>query len=139
MSSYSNFLINGLMDNCRTSWGFLDIEKSSKLQNLSHHISSTENENSRLLTENHELREQIKKLKKQIKAAEYNAYEAGYRDASGGKPSPEHLKAISIPISKTETEVGIIDQMRKSDFSDLVNAVTKAMKTLEKYNIGEIA
>ncbi|EDR9150306.1 hypothetical protein BSY48_004414 [Salmonella enterica subsp. enterica serovar Agbeni] len=30
-----------------------------------------------------------------LRPAEYNAYEAGYRAASGGKPSPEHLAAIS--------------------------------------------
>lgn len=42
------------------------------------------------------------KAEKKLAAAEYNAYEAGYRAASGGEPSPEHKAAISKPINKAE-------------------------------------
>ncbi|EDU9171460.1 hypothetical protein XY27_000817 [Salmonella enterica subsp. enterica] len=95
--------------------------------------------------------------REQLEAAEYNAYEAGYRDASGGKPSPQHLAAISKPIKKAEPEEtnhsekfynGFIERgytpesveiFKKScDATDLVMPAPKAEKGLINHYIDKL-
>ncbi|HGJ4730419.1 TPA: hypothetical protein ACJGQJ_002579 [Salmonella enterica subsp. enterica serovar Mgulani] len=90
-----------------------------------------------------------------IEAAEYNAYEAGYRAASGGEPSPEHKAAISKPIKKEPApavefktypapiRVIGIGSSSEQDYVDLhLVSLTEAKKVwelIDRYNAGEIA
>lgn len=68
------------------------------------------------------------KAEKKLAAAEYNAYEAGYRAASGGEPSPEHKAAISKPIKKA--------QPAPKEEKDLINQYIKKLESLSFSTVG---